>query len=513
MLLQTQKRAQMSFVSKVISWFLKKRISQIDYFKDNPVEVQDNTLKELLSFARHTQWGKRHGFGSIKTYEQFRDRLPLQDYEEVKPMIDRILKGEQNILWPSDIHWFAKSSGTTGDRSKFIPISQESLSNCHYKAGRDVLSMYCSNNPKSALFDGKGLIMGGSHKVSEYNKQAYFGDLSAVLLQNAPYYGEFFRIPDLSLALLDDWEEKLDKVAHATYNQNVTNISGVPSWNLVLLKRILDITGRNNILEVWPRLELFIHGGVSFAPYRSQFEKIIPSQEMHYMETYNASEGFFGIQDQPGKDEMLLMLDYGIFYEFIPMDAFGRGETKAIPLEEVSTGINYAMVISTNAGLWRYLIGDTVQFTGIKPYRIRISGRTKSYINAFGEEVIVENTDRALQSASEECGAVISEYTAAPIYLDDKQSAAHQYIIEFEKEPDDMERFTQLLDDGLKALNSDYEAKRSADLMLKRPKITPAPKGTFFKWLKSKGRIGGQNKVPRLYNDRKYVDEILAFLA
>ncbi len=502
----------MSFVNNVISWFLKKRISQIDYFKTNPIEVQEDTLKALVSYARKTEWGKKHGYADIRSYQSYQERVPLQDYEDIKPAIDRLLMGEQNHLWPTEIQWFAKSSGTTGDRSKFIPISQEALSDCHYKAGKDVLSIYCNNNPGSKIFNGKGLIMGGSHKVSEFNNKAFFGDLSAVLLQNAPSYGQFFQTPDLALALLDDWEEKLDRVAHATYGQNVTSISGVPSWNLVLLKRILDITGRNNILEVWPNLELFIHGGVSFAPYRSQFEKIIPGPGMHYLETYNASEGFFGIQDLPDSGEMLLMLDYGIFYEFIPMDAYGQLERQAIPLAAVDTDTNYAMVISTNAGLWRYAIGDTIRFTNLSPYRIRISGRTKSFINAFGEEVIVDNTDSALEKASNVTGAIISEYTAAPIYLDDKQSAAHQYIIEFEKEPDDMERFTAILDEQMKALNSDYEAKRSGDLMLKRPKVTPVPRQTFFKWLKSKGRIGGQNKVPRLYNDRKYVDDILAFM-
>lgn len=502
----------MSFINNVVSWFLKKRISQIEYFKQHPVDVQENTLKELVSFAQDTEWGKKHGYSNITSYQSFRDRVPIQDYADIKPYIDRLLKGEQKLLWPTDIQWFAKSSGTTSDRSKFIPISQEALSNCHYKASKDVMSIYCNNNPSSRIFDGKGLIMGGSHKVSEFNNQAYFGDLSAVLLQNAPYYGEFFRTPDLSLALLDNWEEKLDKIAHATYSQNVTSISGVPSWNLVLLKRILEITGRNNILEVWPKLELFIHGGVSFSPYRSQFEKIIPSPGMHYMETYNASEGFFGIQDEPESDEMLLMLDYGIFYEFIPMDEYDQPEPRVIPLTEVDTDTNYAVVISTNAGLWRYLIGDTIRFTGISPYRIKISGRTRSFINAFGEEVIVNNTDSALQTASDETGAIISEYTAAPIYLDDKQSAAHQYVIEFEKEPGDLEHFVNTLDKRMKALNSDYEAKRSADLMLKKPKVTIVPRQTFFKWMKSKGKIGGQHKVPRLFNDRKYVDDILSFL-
>lgn len=502
----------MSFINNVVSWFLKKRISQIEYFKKHPVEAQEKTLMELIRVARDTEWGRKHGFANLASYQMFRDRVPLQEYEDAKPYIDRLLKGEQNILWPSDIQWFAKSSGTTSDRSKFIPISQEALSNCHYKASKDVLSIYCNNNPASRIFDGKGLIMGGSHKVSEFNNRAYFGDLSAVLLQNAPALGEFFRTPDLSLALLDNWEEKLDRIAHATYPKNVTSISGVPSWNLVLLKRVLEITGRNNILEVWPKLELFIHGGVSFSPYRSQFEKIIPSPNMHYMETYNASEGFFGIQDEPGADEMLLMLDYGIFYEFIPMDEYDRPEPGVIPLAEVETDTNYAMVISTNAGLWRYLIGDTIRFTSTSPYRIKISGRTKSFINAFGEEVIVDNTDSALQTASQETEAIISEYTAAPIYLGDKQSAAHQYIVEFEKEPNDMERFINILDERMKALNSDYEAKRSANLMLKKPRITVVPRQTFFKWMKSKGKIGGQHKVPRLFNDRKYVDDILSFL-
>ncbi len=502
----------MSFISNVISWFLKKRITQINHFRLHPVEVQQDTLKALLHAARNTQWGKKYAYGEIRNYETYRQRVPLQGYEDVKPYIDRLLKGEQQILWPSRIQWFAKSSGTTADRSKFIPISQESLTDCHYRAGKDVLSLYCHNHPGSKIFDGKGLIMGGSHKVSEINNQAYFGDLSAVLLQNSPALGSFFRTPGLSLALLDNWEEKLDKVAHATYRQNVTNISGVPSWNLVLLKRILEITGRNHILEVWPNLELFIHGGVSFAPYKSQFENIIPSPQMNYLETYNASEGFFGIQDLPESNEMLLMLDYGIFYEFIPMDSYGQPTENAIPLSEVKKDTNYAMVISTNAGLWRYIIGDTVRFTSTAPYRIRISGRTKNYINAFGEEVIIDNAEGALEAACQATDAIISEYTAAPVYLIGNESAAHQYIIEFEQEPDSTEKFTDILDQELRKLNSDYDAKRSADLMLKKPLITKAPPQTFFNWMKKRGKIGGQNKVPRLYNNRKYADSILGFM-
>ncbi len=502
----------MSVLNSVLYWFFKKRMGQIEHFKANPVEVQTELLKKLVREARDTEWGKKHHYGEIKNYPDYAARVPLQHYEDLKPYVDRLIRGESNILWPSEIRWFAKSSGTTSDKSKYIPLSFESLENCHYKAGKDVLSIFCQNHPDTQIFNGKGLVMGGSHKVSEINNKAYFGDLSAVLLQNFPFWGEFMRTPELSLALMENWEEKLEKIARATIPDNVTSISGVPSWNLILLKKVLEITGRRNILEVWPELELFIHGGVSFVPYREQFQKIIPSKKMIYLETYNASEGFFGIQDRPDSEELLLMLDYGIFYEFIPLDEIERPEPKMIPLEQAQTNTNYAMVISTNGGLWRYLIGDTVRFTSLSPYRIVISGRTKNFINAFGEEVIVDNTDKALEAACKATNAILSEYTAAPIYLNDDNSAAHEYVIEFEREPDNMERFVQVLDRELQALNSDYEAKRSADLMLHEPKLTKVPKGTFFKWLKAKGKIGGQNKVPRLFNERKYVEEILDFI-
>ncbi len=502
----------MSFINSVLSWFFKNRISQIEHFKDNPIEVQNELLMKLVSSSSQTEFGKKFGFETIKSYEDFAKQVPLQDYEDVKPYIDRMLKGESNIIWPSEVKWFAKSSGTTSERSKFIPLSSESLEDCHYKAGKDVLSIYCHNHPDSMIFDGKGLVIGGSHKVSEFSNKTYFGDLSAVLLQNFPFWGEFLRTPDLELALLDDWELKLDKIAHATYKENVTNISGVPSWNLLLLKKILEITGRSNILEVWPNLELFIHGGVSFVPYREQFEKIIPSDKMNYLETYNASEGFFGIQDVPGASEMLLMLDYGIFYEFIPMEDLEASKPRIVQLQNVEKDVSYAMVITTNGGLWRYMIGDTIRFTSISPYRIAISGRTKNFINAFGEEVVIDNAEKALDAACNATKAVISEYTAAPIYLNDNGAAAHEYLIEFEAEPDNLDRFAEILDQELKSLNSDYEAKRSADLMLKLPKVTSVPRKTFYKWLKSKGKIGGQNKVPRLYNNRKYVDEILKFV-
>jgi hypothetical protein len=502
----------MTFINSLISWYFKKRMPRIEHFKANPVKVQQEVLNSLLKAARDTKWGKEKDYSGIRNYDDYRLHVPLQAYQDIKPYVDRLTKGEQNLLWPSKIQWFAKSSGTTGDRSKFIPISQEALSGCHYKAGKDVLSVYCHNKPDSNIFDGKGLIMGGSHKVSELNKQAYFGDLSAVLLQNAPAYSNFHRIPDLSLALLKNWEEKLDKLAHSIFKENVTNISGVPSWNLLLLKRILEITGHNDITKVWPNLELFIHGGVNFSPYRSQFEQIIPTEKMNYLETYNASEGFFGIQDKPDQNDMLLMLDYGIFYEFIPMDEFESDNPTTVTLADVNTDTNYAMVISTNAGLWRYIIGDTIRFTNLNPFRIRISGRTKNFINAFGEELIVDNTDSALKTACDKTNAIIAEYTAAPVYIKDKEAAAHEYIIEFEKEPESLDHFIDILDEELKTLNSDYEAKRSADLMLQKPVITSVPKNTFFKWLKSKGKIGGQNKVPRLFNNRKYVDEIQVFL-
>jgi hypothetical protein len=495
----------MPFLNKVLSWFLKQRISQIEHFKEY-------VFKKLIVSAKNTEWGKKYDYESIKTIEDYQSRVPVSDYDLIKPYIERLRKGERNLLWPTEIKWFAKSSGTTSDKSKYIPVSNEALEDCHFKGGKDMLSIYCHNNPETEVFNGKGVVLGGSNKISEFNSNSYFGDLSAIILQNFPFWAEMLRTPDISIALMDNWELKLDIIANATITEDVTNLSGVPSWNLMLLKRIIEITGRSNILEVWPNLELFVHGGVSFVPYREQFAKLIPSEQMNYLETYNASEGFFGIQDINCLSEMLLMLDYGIFYEFIPLEEVGQENPKVLTLEQVEINKNYAIVISTNAGLWRYLIGDTVVFTNTKPYRIKISGRTKSFINAFGEEVIVDNTDKALTKACSLTEAVISEYTAGPIFLGDNNSAAHEYIIEFEKEPNNIEDFIKILDDTLKALNSDYEAKRVADMLLKKPVINSVGKGTFYNWLKSKGKVGGQNKVPRLHNDRKYLDEILKFI-
>lgn len=499
-------------LNSVITWFLKQRVSQIEYFKENPHQAQHDLLFSLIEKAKNTEWGKKYDFKTIKDIKTFQQRLPVQDYEEVKPYIERLRKGEHNLLWPTEIKWFAKSSGTTSDKSKFIPVSPEALEDCHMKGGKDMLSIYCNNRPDTEVFTGKGLVMGGSHKVSEFSSNSYFGDISAILVQNFPFWAELMRTPNISIALMDDWEKKLDKIANATITENVTNLSGVPSWNLMLLKKIIEITGRKNVLEIWPNLELFIHGGVSFAPYREQFKKLIPSDQMWYLETYNASEGFFGIQDQPHSDEMLLMLDYGIFYEFIPSGELDSDNPRVLTLDQVETDTNYALLITTNAGLWRYMIGDTIQFTSTNPYRIQISGRTKNFINAFGEEVIIDNAEKALDAACKATGAVISEYTASPVFLEDNNSASHEYLIEFEKEPEDLDRFIVVFDKELQDINSDYEAKRTADILLKKPKVKSVPQGTFFKWLKSKGKIGGQHKVPRLFNNRKYVDEILEFL-
>ena len=422
------------------------------------------------------------------------------------------MSGEQNILWPSEIKWFAKSSGTTNDRSKFIPVSEESLEECHFKGGKDLLSMYCNNRPDTRIFTGKCLVLGGSHQINQLNADSCFGDLSAVLIKNLPFWAEFYRTPDMSIALMDNFEEKVEKMARATIDVNVTNISGVPTWNIVLAKRILEITGKDNLLEVWPNLEFYFHGAVNFNPYREQFKKLIPSNDMYYLETYNASEGFFGIPDQSDSEEMLLMLDYGIYYEFLPMEDLHKENPKTLRLDEVELHKNYALIISTNAGLWRYMIGDTIKFTSLSPHRIQITGRTKHFINAFGEELIIDNAEKGLSKACKETGAIIRDYTACPIYFQGNEAGGHEWIIEFEKKPDDLERFTDLMDQTLREINSDYDAKRFKDMALGRPLVHLAPDGTFYEWMKSRGKLGGQHKVPRLANDRGYVDEILKLL-
>ncbi|MEI6749320.1 MAG: GH3 auxin-responsive promoter family protein [Bacteroidales bacterium] len=497
----------MPIFNSVISWFIKKRIHQIELFMKYPHDMQGEWFRKLITAGRDTEWGRKYEYKSIRNYEQFRERVPLNDYDDLKPYINRLRKGEQNILWPSDIKWFAKSSGTTSDKSKFIPVSEEALEECHFKGGKDLLSIYCNNNPDTRIFNGKVLGLGGSLTIDDENAETYHGDVSAIIMDNLPYWVELIRTPDISVALMNEWESKIERIAFITKDEDVTNISGVPSWTLLLLKRILEITGKKNIAEVWPNLELYIHGGVNFSPYQEQFRKIT-SNGMKYLETYNASEGFFGIEDRTNSGEMLLMLDYGIFYEFIPTTENGIQGYRTIPLDKVETGVIYAMVISTNAGLWRYQIGDTIQFTSTDPYRIRITGRTKSFINAFGEELIIDNAEKALATACEKSSATITDYTAAPVYFDDNSNAAHEWLIEFETPPQSLDYFTEILDNALKALNSDYEAKRYHNMILRQPIVIQLASGTFYRWLKDRGKLGGQNKVPRLSNDRKYVDDI-----
>ncbi|WP_395802589.1 GH3 auxin-responsive promoter family protein [Daejeonella sp.] len=502
----------MTLVNSIFTWIMKKRMHQIELFIKYPYEVQDEWFQTLISTAKNTEWGKKYGYESILNQDQFKERVPLQNYDTLKPYIEKMLSGQHNVLWPSEIKWFAKSSGTTNDRSKFIPVSEESMEECHFKGGKDLLSMYCNNRPDTKIFTGKCLVLGGSHQINQLNADSSFGDLSAVLIKNLPFWAEFYRTPDMSITLMDNFEEKIEKMAQATIDVNVTNISGVPTWNIVLAKRILEITGKDNLLEVWPNLEFYFHGAVNFKPYREQFKKLIPSDDMYYLETYNASEGFFGIQDQSNSEEMLLMLDYGIYYEFLPMENIHQENPKTLRLDEVQLNKNYALIISTNAGLWRYMIGDTIKFTSLTPHRIQITGRTKHFINAFGEELIIDNAEKGLSKACQETGAIIRDYTACPIYFKGNNAGGHEWIIEFEKKPENLERFTDVMDQTLREVNSDYDAKRFKDMALSRPLVHLAPDGTFYEWMKSRGKLGGQHKVPRLANDRGYVEEILKML-
>ena len=504
----------MGLINSILTWVMKKRIHQIELFIKYPHDVQDELLKKLLQSARNTEFGKKYDFASIDNYEQFRERVPVSTYEEMFPYIDRLMRGEQNILWPSEIKWFSKSSGTTNARSKFIPVSPEALDDCHFKGGKDMLSIYVNNYPDTKIFDGKGLAVGGSYQLNENDPSAtsYYGDVSAVIMQNLPQWAEFIRTPSLDTALMTNWEEKIEKLARETLEVNVTSMSGVPTWTVLLLQRILEIQKKKDITEVWPNLEVFFHGAVSFKPYKNLFQSLIPTSRMNYWETYNASEGFFGIQDQTNSDELLLMLDYGIFYEFISMDEFEQTNPKAIRLSEVEVGKNYAMIISTNAGLWRYNIGDTIKFTSVSPHRIKISGRTKHFMNAFGEEVIVENADVAITKACEATGAIIDNFTAAPVYLQEGKKGGHEWIIEFKVKPSNLADFTHVLDKTLRSINSDYDAKRAHDLALVAPVVHDVKEGTFYSWMKQRGKLGGQNKVPRLSNSREYVEDILTLV-
>lgn len=497
-----------SLFNTVLSWILKKRKYQVDMFIEHPIEVQNEVLYNLLSTAKGTYFGKKHRFRKIKTYEQFANSVPIQQYESIEPMIERNRKGEQNVFWPSRIQWFAKSSGTTNAKSKFIPVSDEAIDDCHMKAGKDMLCLFINNNEETELFLGKGLRLGGSSAVYEDN-DSYFGDLSAIIIENMPFWADISSAPRQKTALMSEWETKMDAIIEETLNENITSLAGVPSWMLVLLNRVLEVTGKSNILEVWPNLEVYFHGGVNFKPYREQYEKLIPRKDFRYYETYNASEGFFAIQDRNDSDELLLMLDYGIFYEFIPMDQFNGEESKAIPLSDVKLDTNYAIVISTNSGLWRYLIGDTVKFTSLEPYRIKITGRTKHFINVFGEELVIENADEALEKACSVTGAELTDYTVAPIFMNGEDRGGHEWMIEFKAQPSDMDLFVKTLDATLKSLNSDYEAKRYMDMTIGFPKVHTASTGLFYEWLRSRNKLGGQHKVPRLSNQRDVLEELL----
>lgn len=480
----------------------------MELFLKYPIDVQDELLFKLLHKAKNTEIGINYNFSSFKHYSDFAKNVPIQNYESIEHLIDRARKGEQNVFWPTPIKWFAKSSGTTNAKSKFIPVSEEALEDCHFKAGKDMLCLYINNNPDAQLFTGKGLRLGGSSAVYEDNN-SYFGDLSAIIIENLPFWADFSSAPKQETALMSEWETKMNAIVEETIQEDITSLVGVPSWMLVLLNRVLEKTGKKNILEVWPNLEVYFHGGVNFNPYREQFKKIIPKKDFKYFETYNASEGFFAIQDVNHSLDLLLMLDYGIFYEFIPMDKFDNENSKAIPLSQVKLKTNYAMVITTNGGLWRYLIGDTVKFTSLKPYRIRITGRTKHFINVFGEELIIENAENALKQACLKTKTEVSEFTVAPIFMSENNTGGHEWIIEFKKQPENLNYFTELLDNALKSLNSDYEAKRYNNLTLAMPKVNIARQGLFYDWLKQNGKLGGQHKIPRLSNSRKYLEEIL----
>ena len=497
------------FINSIASWWFSKRLSDLRLFIKNPVNTQEEQLYYLLEMAADTRFGKQYNFHQIKNIEDYRQAVPLQSYETLFPYIEAMMQGEADVLWHGKVKWFAKSSGTTSSRSKFIPVTQESLELNHFQGGKDVIAFYLHNYPGSKLLQGKTLKLGGSKKLLKH-RDAYVGDLSAIMIDNMPFWANMVSIPEKKTALLADWEEKLDKIINEALRFNLTGLAGVPSWMLMFLKEVLHRTGKSHILEVWPQLEVFFHGGVSFTPYRDTYRKLFPGDNFHYMEIYNASEGFFALQDRKDTGDLLLMLDYGIFYEFIPMSAYkGIQSKKIVPLKDVEPDVNYAMVISTNAGLWRYIIGDTVRFTSVKPYRIKITGRTKHFVNAFGEEVVIENADRAIEKAAHLTGAGIKEYTLAPVYMQTDRKGAHQWLIEFDKEPDDFEKFKKILDETLQQINSDYAAKRYKDMTMQVPVVTKARHGLFYEWQEKQGKLGGQNKVPRLRNDRQLMEELL----
>ena len=499
----------LQIINSFATWILKKRIHQMELFLKYPHEVQEELLFNLIKASENTQLGKKYDFSSMKSYTTFSERIPVSSYEDLEPLIELTRKGEQNVFWHSNIKWFAKSSGTTNAKSKFIPVSSEALENCHYKASKDLLCLYLNNNEESQMFTGKSLRLGGSKQLYEDNN-TFFGDLSAILIDNMPIWAEFSSTPSSKISLMGDWETKLPAIVNETINENVTSLAGVPSWMLVLLQKALETTGKSNLLELWPNAEVYFHGGVNFDPYREQYKKLFPKDSFKYYEIYNASEGFFAIQDQNDSNELLLMLDYGIFYEFIPMDTFGTLNQRVIRLNQVELNKNYALVITTNSGLWRYLIGDTIRFTSLSPYRIKVTGRTKHHINVFGEELMVENTDAAITKTCKEFNCEITDYTVAPIFMTEKKKGAHEWIIEFKTKPDNIENFRKALDENLQHLNSDYEAKRYNNMTLNPLVLNVAREQLFYDWLKQQDKLGGQHKIPRLSNERLYLESLLS---
>jgi hypothetical protein len=497
----------MNLLSKTISFLARLRYRRIHNWIHNPAAAQRHVLQSLISDAQYTVFGKKYNFARLFTIKEFKQRVPLQEYDDMRPYIERMMQGEENVLWNTPVTWFAKSSGTTNDKSKFIPVSEESLKENHFRASKDVLTKYYNKFPNSGLLTGKGLVVGGSHTINKVNDEIQYGDLSAVLMQNSPFWGQWLRTPELSIALLDEWENKIEQLALVTSQENVTSLAGVPTWTLLLMKRILEITGKKTIGEVWPNLELYMNGGVSFIPYRDQFEKII-GKPINYLEIYNASEGFIAAQEKPNDDGLLLFTEHGIFYEFMPVSEYGDKHAKTFSLNHVKLNTNYAIVISTTGGLWRYIMGDTISFTSLDPYKIKITGRLKHYMNAFGEEVIVDNADKAVAIAARQTNAIVKDYTAAPVYFTENSNGAHEWVIEFEKAPDDLAAFTAAMDAALKDINSDYEAKRHKNIALRMPIVHAVAEGTFTKWLKKKNKVGGQHKVPRLSNDRTVLEEI-----
>ena len=495
-------------INSIASWFLKQRIHQIELFLKYPNEVQEELLFSLINASQNTVIGQQYDFESIETYRAFAERVPISSYEDLEPLIERTRQGEQNVLWETPIKWFAKSSGTTNAKSKFIPVSNEALEDCHYKGSKDLLCLYLNNNENSEMFLGKSLRLGGSSQIYE-NNNTFFGDLSAILIENMPIWAEYSSTPSSKISLMSEWETKMEAIISETINENVTSFAGVPSWMMVLMNKVLEKTGKENLMEVWPNLEVYFHGGVSFDPYREQYQKILPKNKFKYYEIYNASEGFFAIQDLNNSSDLLLMLDYGIFYEFIPMDVFGTPNEKAIRLTDVQLFKNYAIVITTNGGLWRYLIGDTVRFTSLSPYRIRVSGRTKHHINVFGEELMVENSDSAIAKTCHETNSEVKDYTVAPIFMKNNEKGAHEWMIEFNKKPENIIEFQRILDENLQSLNSDYEAKRYNNMTLNQLKINVARENLFYDWLKNNDKLGGQHKIPRLSNKRDYLEELL----